>query len=189
MWKSRPEEKPLSTTPVQPAFTPPSATHSAVPIKESPRSSDAFRVDVAHSGKSVLIKGELSGSEDLYLDGEVEGTIDLREHSLVIGPNGRIRASISARELVLHGTVEGNVQATERVELKKSSTLMGDVSTQRIVIEDEAFFKGAIDIPKEERLDARKAVAAHAGSSATAPSLVSIRSSSSSTSSSSSSTA
>ncbi len=162
MWKSRPEEKPLSPTPVQPAFTPPAATHSAGAIKESPKSSDPFRADVAHIGKSVLIKGELSGSEDLYLDGEVEGSIDLREHSLVIGPNGRIRASIAARELVLHGKVEGNVQATERVELKKSSTLIGDVSTQRIVIEDGAFFKGAIDIPKEPKNDIRKvATAAH----------------------------
>src|SRR5258708_3824263 len=158
MWKSRPEVKPLSPTPVQPAFTP-SATHSAVAIKESPRSSDPFRTDVAHIGKSVLIKGELSGSEDLYLDGEVEGTIKLPEPSRVIGPTGRIRASIAARELVLHGTVEGNVQATERVELKKSSTLMGDVSTQRIVIEDGAFFKGAIDIPKEPKNEVRKATA------------------------------
>jgi cytoskeletal protein CcmA (bactofilin family) len=156
MWKSRPEEKPLSPTPVQPAFTPPAATHS-VAIKEPPKSSDPFRADVAHIGKSVLIKGELSGSEDLYLDGEVEGSIDLREHSLVIGPNGRIRASIAARELVLHGKVEGDVHATERVELKKSSTLMGDVSTQRIVIEDGAFFKGAIDIPKNN--DVRKVAA------------------------------
>jgi cytoskeletal protein CcmA (bactofilin family) len=158
MWKSRPEEKPLSATPVQPAFTPPATTHS-VAIKESPKSSDPFRADVAHIGKSVLIKGELSGSEDLYLDGEVEGSIDLREHSLVIGPNGRIRASITARELVLHGKVEGNVQAAERVELKKSSTLMGDVSTQRIVIEDGAFFKGSIDIPKEPKTEVRKAAA------------------------------
>jgi cytoskeletal protein CcmA (bactofilin family) len=162
MWKSRPEEKPLSPTPVQPAFTPPVATHSAVAIKESPKSSDPFRADVAHIGKSVLIKGELSGSEDLYLDGEVEGSIDLREHSLVIGPNGRIRASIAARELVLHGKVEGDVHATERVELKKSSTLMGDVSTQRIVIEDGAFFKGAIDIPKEPKIDDVRKVAAAA---------------------------
>jgi len=167
MWKSRPEEKPLSPTPVQPAFTPPATTHSAIAIKESPRSSDPFRADVAHIGKSVLIKGELSGSEDLYLDGEVEGSIDLREHSLVIGPNGRIRASISARELVLHGKVEGNIQAAERVELKKSSTLMGDVSTQRIVIEDGAFFKGAIDIPKEPKTETRKAAASvHVGTPA-----------------------
>src|SRR5258708_1184474 len=177
MWKSR-DDKPLPITPSQPAFTPPAPT---VTVKETAaRTSDPFRADVAHIGKSVLIKGELSGSEDLYLDGEVEGRIDLREHTVVIGPNGRVRATISARELVLHGRVEGNVQAAERVELKKSSTLMGDVSTQRIVIEDGAFFKGAIDIPKEARLDARKAVAAHAGSSATPPSLSSISSSSSS---------
>jgi cytoskeletal protein CcmA (bactofilin family) len=173
MWKSRPEESPLSPTPVQPAFTTPTTTHSAAAIKESPKSSDPFRADVAHIGKSVLIKGELSGSEDLYLDGEVEGSIDLREHSLVIGPNGRIRASITARELVLHGKVEGNVQATERVELKKSSTLMGDVSTQRIVIEDGAFFKGAIDIPKEPKNEVRKA-AASAPAHVSAPAAVSL---------------
>ena len=162
MWKSR-DDKPLPITPSQPAFTPPAAAPT-VTVKETPaRPSDPFRADVAHIGKSVLIKGELSGSEDLYLDGEVEGRIELREHSLVIGPNGRIRANIAAREVVLHGRVEGNIQAAERVELKKSSTLMGDLSTQRIVIEDGAFFKGAIDIPKEARLDARKAVAAHAG--------------------------
>src|SRR5258707_5851071 len=159
MWKSR-DDKPLPITPSQPAFTPPAAAPT-VTVKETPaRPSDPFRADVAHIGKSVLIKGELSGSEDLYLDGEVEGSIDLREHSLVIGPNGRIRASITARELVLHGKVEGDVQATERVELKKSSTLMGDVSTQRIVIEDGAFFKGAIDIPKEPKNEVRKVAAA-----------------------------
>jgi cytoskeletal protein CcmA (bactofilin family) len=182
MWKSR-DDKPLPTTPSQPAFTPPPAAPTVTPKeKETPaRASDPFRADVAHIGKSVLIKGELSGSEDLYLDGEVEGRIELREHSLVIGPNGRIRANIAAREVVLHGRVEGNIQAAERVELKKSSTLMGDLSTQRIVIEDGAFFKGAIDIPKEARLEARKAVAAHAGASgALSPSPSSSSSSSSS---------
>jgi cytoskeletal protein CcmA (bactofilin family) len=159
MWKSRPDEKPISSSPAQPSFTSAAMTPTLTPKaqKETAKSNDPFRADVAHIGKSVLIKGELSGSEDLYLDGEVEGTIDLREHSLVIGPNGRIRASVSARELVVHGRIEGNVRATERVELKKSSTLMGDVSTQRIVIEDGAFFKGAIDIPKEAKVETRKA--------------------------------
>jgi len=165
MWKSRPDEKSASVPPAQPSLTPSPAVTSAVPAKETIKSSDPFRVDAAHIGKSVLIKGELSGSEDLYLDGEVEGTIELREHSLVIGPNGRIRANIVARELILHGKVEGNVQAGERVELKKSSTLLGDVSTQRVVIEDGAFFKGAIDIPKETRTEARKVINAHAGGS------------------------
>jgi cytoskeletal protein CcmA (bactofilin family) len=105
---------------------------------------------VGHIGKSVVIRGELTGNEDLYLDGEVEGNINLRDHKLVIGPNAKIKAAISARDVIVHGRVDGNVTTTERVELKRSSTLCGDVSTHRIVIEDGAVFKGSIDI-KEQR--------------------------------------
>lgn len=128
------------------------------------------KMDVAHIGKSVVIKGELSGSEDLYLDGEVEGSIELRSHSLTIGPNGRVRANINAKDVVIHGKVDGNVRGSERVELKKSAVLNGDVITQRIVIEDGAFFKGSIDIQKgETKSEAPRAMAAaapvHAGSS------------------------
>jgi cytoskeletal protein CcmA (bactofilin family) len=112
---------------------------------------DTYRAaDVAHIGKSVIIKGELSGSEDLYLDGEVEGNIDLHNHNLVIGPNGRVRANVSAKDVVIHGKVDGNVTGADKVELKKSALLNGDINTQRIVIEDGAFFKGAIDIRKSE---------------------------------------
>lgn len=116
---------------------------------EMPKVNDNFRADVAHIGKSVLVKGELSGSEDLYLDGEVEGSIELKDHSLVVGPHGRVRAHINARDVTVHGKVDGNVKGTERVELKKSAVLTGDIFTQRIIIEDGAFFKGAIDIQKE----------------------------------------
>ncbi len=115
-----------------------------------------FRNEVAHIGKSVLVKGELSGSEDLYLDGEVEGSIDLKGHSLTIGPHGRVRANVHARDVVVHGKVEGNVRGTERVELKKSAVLSGDIFTQRIVIEEGAFFKGGIDIQKDEKAAASK---------------------------------
>jgi cytoskeletal protein CcmA (bactofilin family) len=111
---------------------------------------DTYRADVAHIGKSVIIKGELSGSEDLYLDGEVEGNIDLHNHNLVIGPNGRVRANVHAKDVVIHGKVDGNIVGVEKVELKKSAVLNGDINTQRIVIEDGAFFKGAIDIRKVE---------------------------------------
>jgi len=110
-----------------------------------------FRADVAHIGKSVIIRGELSGSEDLYLDGEVEGSIELHEHSLTIGPSGRVRANVQARDVTVHGKVDGNVSGTERVELKRSAVLSGDISTQRIVIEDGAYFKGAIDIKKDTK--------------------------------------
>ncbi len=111
---------------------------------------DTNRADVAHIGKSVIIKGELSGSEDLYLDGEVEGNIDLHNHNLVIGPNGRVRANVHAKDVVIHGKVDGNVTGADKVELKKSALLNGDINTQRIVIEDGAFFKGSIDIRKTE---------------------------------------
>ncbi len=121
------------------------------------------KMDVAHIGKSVVIKGELSGSEDLYLDGEVEGSVELRNHSLTVGPNGRIKANVNAKEVVIHGKVDGNVRGNERVELKKSAVLNGDVVTQRIVIEDGAFFKGSIDIQKGEvKQEAPRAMAAAA---------------------------
>src|SRR5437016_1476509 len=174
MWKARPDEKPASSSSnlSNPSATGTSAPVSsgtpALPIKESRPSEPAkavepFRSDVAaHIGKSVVIKGELSGNEDLYLDGEVEGTIDMGQHSLIIGPNARIRAHISARDLVLHGRVEGNVRGAERVELKKSTVVVGDISTQRIVIEDGAYFKGSIDLQKEHKPEQRKAAAAAA---------------------------
>jgi cytoskeletal protein CcmA (bactofilin family) len=117
----------------------------------------------------VVLRGELTGNEDLYLDGEVEGNINLRDHKLVIGPNGKIKATITARDVVLHGNVTGNITASERVELKRSCTLTGDVTTQRIVIEDGAFFKGAIDIKesqeREVRVEQRKAMASGLGGS------------------------
>ena len=176
MWKARPEDnKPMNMNPSQPAqpvqpVPPPAAVAAApsipAPHKETPKVSDPYKADVGHIGKSVQIRGELTGSEDLYLDGTIEGTVDLRDHSLIIGPNGKIKASITARDLVVHGKVEGNVTATGRVELRKSCTLIGDVSTQRIVIEDGAFFKGAIDIKeKSANSETRKplAVAASAG--------------------------
>jgi cytoskeletal protein CcmA (bactofilin family) len=106
--------------------------------------------DIAHIGKSVVIRGELSGSEDLFLDGEVEGSIDLKGHSLTIGANGHIRANVHAQEVVIHGRVDGNIRGTDRVELKKTAVLAGDIFTQRIMIEDGAFFKGAVDIQKAE---------------------------------------
>jgi cytoskeletal protein CcmA (bactofilin family) len=175
MWKPRPEDnQPMSSN--QPSASPtvaatPTPSLTTAP-KEAPKMSHqaADRADVGHIGKSVVIRGELTGNEDLYLDGEIEGNINLRDHKLVIGPNGKIKASITARDIVLHGRVEGNVSATERVELKKACTLVGDVSTQRIVIEDGAYFKGSIDIKesKDSRSEARKPIAmaaASAGSS------------------------
>jgi cytoskeletal protein CcmA (bactofilin family) len=106
--------------------------------------------DFAHIGRSVVIKGELSGSEDLYVDGQVEGSIELRGNSLIIGPNGQVRANVNAKGVVVQGKLDGNIQASDRAELKKSAIAVGDISTQRIAIEDGAYFKGKVDIQKEE---------------------------------------
>jgi len=105
--------------------------------------------DLAHIGKSVVIKGEVSGSEDLYIDGEIEGNIDLHNHSLTVGPNGKVKASISAKSIVVQGKVDGSLNATDRLDLRKSAIVTGDLSTQRIAIEEGAFLKGKVDIQKE----------------------------------------
>jgi cytoskeletal protein CcmA (bactofilin family) len=147
-----------SSAPVAPAPSRP-----AEPLRsDAPRNSE-----VATIGKSVVVKGELSGSEDLIVDGEVEGSITLRGQSLTVGPNGRVRANIEARNVILHGRVDGNIKATDRVDLRKSASLSGDISTARISIEDGAFFKGGIDIQKPE--PATKVDAKAQASSTTAP--------------------
>jgi cytoskeletal protein CcmA (bactofilin family) len=105
--------------------------------------------EFAHIGKSVVIKGELSGSEDLYIDGTVEGTIQLHGNNLVIGPNGHVHADVNAKGVVIQGKLEGNIRASDRAELRKSAVILGDIVTQRIAIEDGAYFKGKVEIQKE----------------------------------------
>ena len=102
--------------------------------------------DLAQIGKSVVIKGELSGSEDLYVDGQVEGSISLKNNSLTVGPHGQVKASVEAKGIVVQGKLDGNVLASDRVDLRKSAIVTGDISTQRISIEEGAFLKGKVDI-------------------------------------------
>ena len=149
MWKPTRKEDELPT----PEINPPKTMHTPTPPLNRPEPTrvDAPRsVDVATIGKSVVVRGELSGSEDLYVDGEVEGSISLRGQSLTIGPNGRVRANLEARNVIVHGRVDGNVNASDRVDLRKSASLTGDISTARVAIEDGAYFKGTIDIQKPE---------------------------------------
>jgi cytoskeletal protein CcmA (bactofilin family) len=106
--------------------------------------------EFAHIGKSVIVKGELTGSEDLYVDGQVEGSIDLQGNNLTVGPNGQIRANVTAKGVIVQGKLEGNIHATERVDFRKSAIAVGDVITQRVAIEEGAYFKGKVDIGKPE---------------------------------------
>jgi len=100
-------------------------------------------------GKSIAIKGELSGSESVYLDGELEGSVELLDGGLTVGPDGRIRANLRARSIVIQGRVDGNLYGLERVELKKSATFAGDIYTPRIAIEDGAVLEGNMRIHKD----------------------------------------
>ena len=101
-------------------------------------------------GKAVMVKGDIFSREDLMIDGEVEGRVELQEHRLTIGPNGRVQASIAAREIIVLGAIHGNVEATDKIDIRKDARLVGDIRTARIVIEDGAYFKGSIDITKQE---------------------------------------
>jgi cytoskeletal protein CcmA (bactofilin family) len=101
-------------------------------------------------GKAMKISGQIYSKEDLYVDGDVEGTIDLQENRLTIGPNGKVSSHVKAREVVILGNVQGNVDASDKLEIRKDARLVGDIKTARIVIEDGAYFKGSIDIVKHE---------------------------------------
>ena len=106
--------------------------------------------DQATIGKGLFIKGEITGSESLFVDGKVEGSILLNGNRVTVGRNGQVAASITAREVVVLGKVRGNVTASDRVDIRAEGALTGDVAAARISIEDGAFFKGGIDIRKPE---------------------------------------
>ena len=101
-------------------------------------------------GPNVTIKGDILSQEDLLIDGQVEGTLDLGQHRLVVGPNAQVRASIAAREVEVQGIVNGNVVAVERITLRKNSKVVGDLKMAGVVIEDGAYFKGSIDIAQPQ---------------------------------------
>jgi cytoskeletal protein CcmA (bactofilin family) len=101
-------------------------------------------------GRSVTIKGDIRSEEDLLIDGQVEGTLDLGQHRLVVGPNAQVRARITAREVEVQGVVNGNVEAVERITLRKNSKVVGDLKMAGVVIEDGANFKGNIDITRSQ---------------------------------------
>jgi cytoskeletal protein CcmA (bactofilin family) len=97
-------------------------------------------------GKSITIRGDLSGKEDLYLDGDIEGTITFPENALTVGPNARVSADIHARDIIVSGTIHGNLLASGRVELRQSSSVQGDISAARLSIEESAFLKGRVEL-------------------------------------------
>jgi cytoskeletal protein CcmA (bactofilin family) len=149
MWK--PTNQPMTPSrpgeperPAAPSQTTPAVSEPA-PVSRPISTSTA---DQATIGKSLVIKGEVTGSESLYIDGRVEGSINLAGNRVTVGRNGIVAANINAREIVVLGKVRGNLTASDRVDIRSDGSLTGDVVAARISIEDGAYFKGGIDIRK-----------------------------------------
>lgn len=152
MWNKRKEEE----YPPKSAATPPPAPASQIkenaPMSTNPAPSHHVPESrgPAVIGKSVMIKGQIFSREDLTIDGEIDGSVELHEHRLTVGPNGKLQAGVKAREVVVLGTIHGNVEASDKIDIRKDAKLVGDIKTARIVIEDGAYFKGSIDIARPE---------------------------------------
>lgn len=120
-----------------------------VTLMETPKAPETAHGQTTLIGRSIMIKGELSCGEDLYIDGQVEGTIDPKGNRLTIGPHGRVKANVDASAVVVEGKLEGSIQASDRVDLKQSAVVTGDIATQRISIDEGAYFKGRVNIQRE----------------------------------------
>jgi cytoskeletal protein CcmA (bactofilin family) len=145
MWKRDESVKPAA---------PPASTPAAAPSASAPAAPQANELraqlgrDMVNIGKSVVIKGELSGSEDLTIEGHVEGRIDLRENVLTIGPNGKIKAEVFAKSVVVLGEVTGNVTASEKVDIRDNGSVDGDIASPRVAIAEGAHFRGSVDMQR-----------------------------------------
>lgn len=155
MWNRRKDDDNAqrpANVPQSPAPTPaqtnrevPTQTMASAPVRTYDPPAPAGSATI---GKAVMIKGQIFSREDLVIDGEVEGTVEAQEHRVTVGPNGKVQAGVKAREIVVLGSIHGNVEATDKIDIRKDARLVGDIKTARIVIEDGAYFKGSIDIVK-----------------------------------------
>ena len=150
MWKRDEAVRPAggSPTPAPQPQTPAAAPVSS-PGAFRPESAHHMEKDIVNIGKSVVIKGELNGSEDLTIEGHVEGTIHLKEHVLTIGPNGRIKAQVFAKSVIVLGEVTGNVTASEKVDIRDNGSVDGDIISPRVAIAEGAHFRGSVDMQRK----------------------------------------
>jgi cytoskeletal protein CcmA (bactofilin family) len=153
MWGKKPEQTAPPAALEPKAAMPPKPASSIV--EEKKMSTDAMRPlatptssGTARLGASLHVKGEINGHEDLLVDGSVEGLIQLEDRKLTVGATAKVSADVIAREVVVYGTVKGNLRARDRIEIKKDGSVVGDLTTARIMIEDGAYFKGSIEIDK-----------------------------------------
>ena len=155
MWEKKKPETPQPTTAKAPETPAPVAQPASAQTEGIAMSTDAMRPlgstpsgTTARLGASLHIKGEISGNEDLHIDGTVEGLVQLEDRKLTVGASAKLTADVVAREVVVYGSVKGNLRARDRIEIKKDGSVVGDLTTARIMIEDGAYFKGSIEIDK-----------------------------------------
>jgi cytoskeletal protein CcmA (bactofilin family) len=155
MWGDKKPETPQPTTAKAPDPPAPVAKPASAKTEGIAMSTDAMRPlsstpsgSTARLGASLHIKGEISGNEDLHIDGSVEGLVQLEDRKLTVGASAKLTADVVAREVVVYGSVKGNLRARDRIEIKKDGSVVGDLTTARIMIEDGAYFKGSIEIDR-----------------------------------------
>ena len=151
IWGKKPQMIPSATPAPEPV--PPAIPEVDEPMTDTIRKepgSIASHTAQTIMGRSVVMRGDLSGGEDLLVEGQLEGTINLEDHCLTVGQNGRVTAEIHARQVVIQGSVQGNVTASEKIDIRKSGHVIGDLVSTGISIEEGAYFKGSIDILRED---------------------------------------
>jgi cytoskeletal protein CcmA (bactofilin family) len=150
----------------EPKYSPTTPTNSYVPVKTA-----APTIEQATIGRTLVIKGEVSGSEALFIDGHVEGSVSFPDNRVTVGRNGNVAANVNAKELVIMGKVQGNVECTDRLDIRGEGSLTGDVITHRISVEEGAILKGAVEVraaekkaqPQNQKQEPAKTMAATAG--------------------------
>jgi cytoskeletal protein CcmA (bactofilin family) len=155
MWGNKKPDTPRPTTAQAPEIPAPVAKPASAKTEGTAMSTEAMRPlsttpsgSTARLGASLHIKGEISGNEDLHIDGSVEGLVQLDDRKLTVGATAKLTADVVAREVVVYGSVKGNLRARDRIEIKKDGSVIGDLTTARIMIEDGAYFKGSIEIDR-----------------------------------------
>jgi cytoskeletal protein CcmA (bactofilin family) len=149
MWNNKrteEESSPRAVAPQAVVTTPPPARPAPAPTVAPELKSSG---NGGTLGSTMTVKGEIYSREELFVDGEIQGSIEL-QHRLTVGPNGKVRASVKAKEVVVHGSIHGDVHSAEKIIIREKGSLVGDITTAGIVIEDGAYFKGSIDIVRAE---------------------------------------
>src|SRR5499427_6887654 len=149
MWKRDEAVRPATGQPTAAPQSPAPTTQAGTPAPRPAETTRQLEKDIVNIGKSVVIKGELNGSEDLTIEGHVEGTIQLRDHVLTIGPNGRIKAQVFAKSVVVLGEVTGNVTASDKVDIRDNGSVDGDIVSPRVAIAEGAHFRGSVDMQRK----------------------------------------